>query len=262
MGEALFSVEGGRFVPSALTVGPWSPDAQHGGPVAALMARACEQVPAERAMQVVRLTIELVRPVPVRPLELHAELTRPGQRVQLVEASLRAEGVEVARARGLRIRTAPVPVPDQVPDPPVPPQADFDAPPPPIPIPMESMGFVGAVDVRYVHGEWESLGPATVWMRLLADVVDGEEPSPLQRVAAAADFGNGLSTILPFATHTFINPDLTVALSRVPQGPWIGIHAVTRLSDSGFGNAESTVFDTEGPVGRAVQSLIIETRAP
>jgi hypothetical protein len=104
------------------------------------------------------------------------------------------------------------------------------------------------------------MGPATVWIRLRADVVEGEVPSPLQRVAAAADFGNGLSRIVPFDTHTFINPDLTIGLSRVPAGSWIGLDIVTRLAPDGFGQAESTIFDTAGPVGRAVQSLIVEAR--
>ncbi|MGH9058756.1 MAG: thioesterase family protein, partial [Acidimicrobiales bacterium] len=258
--------EGDRLAPTELTAGPWSPDAQHGGPVSALLARACEQVPAERAMQVVRLTVELVRPVPLTPLEVHAEITRPGKRVQLVDATLRTagsggrDGTEVARARALRIRTTPVPVPDQLPDPQAPAPPDVDGIPTPPAGLAAGMGYAAAVDLRHVTGSWEGLGPATVWIRLLADLVEGEVPSPFQRVAAAADFGNGLSRIVPFDTHTFLNPDLTIALSRIPAGSWIGLDAVTRLSPDGFGQAESTVFDTAGPVGRAVQSLIVERR--
>ena len=82
----------------------------------------------------------------------------------------------------------------------------------------------------------------------------------MQRVAAAADFGNGLSRILDFDSHVFINPDLTVALSRVPVGDWIGFDMVSRLSRDGLGQAESLVFDADGPVGRAVQSLLVERR--
>jgi hypothetical protein len=91
-------------------------------------------------------------------------------------------------------------------------------------------------------------------------VVAGEAPTALQRVAAAADFGNGVSRVLDFETHVFINPDLTVALARLPVGEWIGFDVVSRLSDDGFGQAESLIFDAGGPVGRAVQSLIVEPR--
>ena len=82
----------------------------------------------------------------------------------------------------------------------------------------------------------------------------------MQRTAAAADFGNGVSRVLDFETHVFINPDLTVSLSRVPVGPWIGFDVVSRLSADGYGQAESLIFDRSGPVGRAVQSLLVEER--
>ena len=91
-------------------------------------------------------------------------------------------------------------------------------------------------------------------------VVVGEQPSPLQRTAAAADFGNGVSRILDFESHVFINPDLTVAFSRPPVGEWIGFDVVSRLSEEGFGQAESLIFDPTGPVGRAVQSLLVDPR--
>jgi hypothetical protein len=91
-------------------------------------------------------------------------------------------------------------------------------------------------------------------------VLAGIEITPLQRIVASADFGNGISRILDFATHVFINADLTVSLSRVPDGEWIGFDMVTRLSPSGWGQAESLIFDGEGPVGRSTQSLLVETR--
>ncbi|MFN8028317.1 MAG: hypothetical protein U0W40_18720 [Acidimicrobiia bacterium] len=39
----------------------------------------------------------------------------------------------------------------------------------------------------------EHPGPSGMWMRLLVPVVAGEAPTPFQRVAAAADFGNALA---------------------------------------------------------------------
>ena len=40
---ALFVPEGSTLVPTAAARGPWSPDALHGGPVAALVARCVER---------------------------------------------------------------------------------------------------------------------------------------------------------------------------------------------------------------------------
>jgi hypothetical protein len=257
MADALYEPDGGVLVPGPLTIGPWSSDAQHGGPVAALLAGAVESTPAPGPMQVVRLTIELLRPVPVRPLMVSATVTRPGKKVQIVDAAVSVDNVEMARARALRIRVAPVDVPPQPPRPPS----------PLLPVgPAEARqgtirtAFAEAFDLRFVAGGWDELGPVTFWSRLLVPVVSGEPLSPLQRVAAAADFGNGVSRELDFETHVFINPDLTVALSRVPVGEWIGFDAVSRLSPDGFGQAESLIFDGTGPTGRAVQSLLVERR--
>ena len=82
----------------------------------------------------------------------------------------------------------------------------------------------------------------------------------MQRTAAAADFGNGVSRVVDFSTHVFINADLTVAFARAPVGEWIGFDVVSRLSQEGYGQAESQIFDPTGVVGRAVQSLFVESR--
>jgi hypothetical protein len=186
-----------------------------------------------------------------------SEITRPGKKVQIVEADLTAGGVEVARARALRIRLIALDVPEQIPDPPSPPVPDLSAPRPSI---ARRTAFVDAMDLRFVKGSWDDLGPVTMWAKLIVPVVAGEEPSPLQRTAAAADFANGVSRILDFETHMFINPDLTVSLSRSPIGEWIGLDCVSRISRDGYGQAESLIFDEFGPAGRAIQSLIIDPR--
>jgi Thioesterase-like superfamily len=262
VGRSLYTVTGDRFLPSELTVGPWSDQAQHGGPVAALLARAVEQVLSPVPVQTVRLTVELMRPVPLVPLTTIATVLRPGKKVQLIEAGLLADGEEVARARALRIRSSPIPVPEQVANPanpaspPLPDagrQTDDEAG-------VRRTAFAAAVDLHFVKGSWDSVGPARVWSRLLVPLVEGEEASPLQRVAAVADFGNGISRVLDFNTHIFINPDLTVSLSRLPRGPWVGFAMVSRVSEHGYGHAESLIFDGQGPIGRAVQSLFVDRR--
>ena len=284
--DALYTFEDGYYLPGPLTVGPWSPDAQHGGPVAALLAGAVEapagagegpagagegpagagegpagaRVAGDRdgaVMQAVRLTVELLKPVPLTPLTLRSEVVRPGRNVQLVEAHLYSGPTEVARATALRIRRQPMDVPvDRSGAPAPPPDGDDDFAEPQV----VRTAFIGAVDLRFAKGSWDETGPVTMWTRLRVPVVEGREPTPLQRTAAAADFGNGVSRVLDFATHTFINPDLTVALARVPEGEWILFDAVSRLSADGFGQAESSIYDEVGPVGRSVQSLLVAER--
>jgi hypothetical protein len=223
---ALFRRDEQRWVPTEYARGPWSPDALHGGPVAALVARAVERCDAPEPVHVARLTVELLRPVPVAPLTVEATVVRPGRKVQAVEARVRAGDSDLAWARALRIRVhgPGAPEAEGLPDPaaggPVP-GVDRgvplgpDAGTPMTPPIGAYRGFhTEGAELRFVEGAFGQPGPATVWVRLAVPVVDDEEPSPLQRVAAAADFGNGVSSVLDFTRYLFINPDLTVYVAR------------------------------------------------
>jgi acyl-coenzyme A thioesterase PaaI-like protein len=258
---ALFVPDGLRLVPTARSRGPWSHTALHGGPVAALATRSTEVLSGDDGLQMVRLTLELIRPVPLTPLVVTSRLIRPGRRVQLVDTVVEADGVEVALARALRIRVdtdRPAPVPT-VPEDPAPEPPD-DRPSVPLAFGALTAFHNAGAELRHVGSAPGQLGPATVWTRLLVPVVPDEEPSPWQRAAAAADFGNGVASELPFDSGLFINPDLTVALHRPPVGEWVCLDARTRFGSPGIGSAESALWDVEGRIGRAVQNLVVDVR--
>jgi hypothetical protein len=123
--------------------------------------------------------------------------------------------------------------------------------------------FTGdAIEVRFATGAFAELGPAFAWFRLRVPLVAGEEPSPLQRLCAAGDFGNGIASAVSWATHLFINPDLTLYVERPPEGEWIGLDAQTRIPPLGAGLSDSVLFDARGRVGRALQSLYVAERDP
>jgi hypothetical protein len=259
---ALFTIEGDLAVPTDFARGPWDPEALHGGPTSALLARAVERCLTDGVdLEVARMTVELLRPVPVAPLAVEAAVVRPGRKVQLVEATVRdaASGNEVARARALLIRAATVALPED-------PMLAVDGPPigpgtvaAERPIMDDYPAFHNtATELRYVAGTFADVGPVTVWIRLQVPVVEGEEPSPFERVMAAADFGNGVSRVLSWETHLFINPDLTVHLLRPAVGEWIALEARTALGPSGHGMAESALYDEVGLIGRAVQSVLVD----
>lgn len=251
-----------RFAPTELARGPWDPNAQHGGAPAALIARAIERVESAVPMDVVRITYEFLRPVPLTPLELRTRVARPGRRVQLVEATLHADEQEVVRATGLRIRSAAVPAPEAEPEP-----RAHGGPAESAPISMPAfeagptMFARDGMEVRFARGAFADVGPAFAWFRLRHPLVAGEPPSPLQRLAAAGDFGNGIATAVSWATHVFINPDLTLYVERLPQGEWVGLDAVTRVGDSGIGVSDSALYDEHGRIGRAQQGLYVAERA-
>ena len=260
MPAAFYEQEGESFVPSELARGPWNPDSQHGGPPAALLGRAIERLEDGEAFQVGRITYEILRPVPLAPLTVGAAITRPGRRVQMAEAILRAGDVDVIRAGSWRIRrddldlpASSLPVPDPMPGPEDAEEGDF-------PPTGEDTGYHTAMNVRFVEGRFTEPGPARVWMRMRQPLLAGEEPTPLQRLLVAADSGNGVSAALDWRRFIFINVDLTVQLERLPEGEWIGLDAVTLPQPTGVGTAEAVLHDEHGRVGRALQTLLVSER--
>lgn len=258
--EPLFVPDGDRWVPTGSSRGPWDPASLHGGPVAALVVRELERVSAPIPARLARVTVELLRPVPLEPLEISWQVVRPGAKVGLVEVELRraAGGERLVLARGLRIRTAEVdfPVTEDPDVPALPAHPSLSAG---MRYPDGLHAFHShAVEHRFASGAFGEVGPMFDWTRLVVQVVPGEQPSPWQRVAASADFGNGLSALVPFGEGLFINPDLTIHLWREPVDDWVGLDAVTRASDSGIGMAESALWDSRGRIGRSVQSLLLD----
>jgi len=257
--SCLFVADGGRLVPTDLARGPWSPGSLHGGPVAAVVARSVEALAGDDGLEVVRLTLELLRPVTTAPLTVTSRVVRPGRKVQLVDSVVTQDDVEVTWGRSLRIRVDPaLPVPGTARD-------EDGAPPGPddgAEVPSQITDYPAfhneGMEIRFVEGRFDRRGPATGWFRLRHPVVEGEPPSPVQRVVAAADFGNGIGAELDFRTALFINPDLTVSLLRPPVGEWVCVAARTRFGAPGVGCAESVLWDEHGRIGRAVQDLLVE----
>ena len=251
--------EGDAFVPTGHARGPWDPDALHGGAPAALVAEA---VQAE-GFAVARMTFEFLGPVPLAPLRVRAELARPGRRLQLVEAELAVVGRPVVRCRAVRMRRGEVALPDLA-----------EAAPSRPPGPAEAVEDPGSgapggpaegfhrsgMEIRFAGGTDYGPGPALAWFRIARPLVDDEPASPLARVAAAADFGNGVSRVVDWTRWLFVNTDLTIHLHREPAGEWVLLDARTVLERTGTGLAWSALHDETGPLGLAAQSLYVEAR--
>jgi hypothetical protein len=256
---SFFARKGAGYLPSDLTRGPWDPDSQHAGPPAALLAREIERAGEPDGRQVARITYEILKPIPIAPLRVEARVVRPGRNVELVEASLGDAGGELMRARAWRVRTEAVELePAPEPEPPGHGPAD-GAPRDFFPTGVDT-GYHEAIEHRFVSGRFLEPGPAVVWMGMRVPLVEGEEPSPLQRVAIVADSGNGVSSVLDYRHFLFINTDLTIHLHRYPDGEWVCLDAVTRPEAHGVGMTDTLLWDERGRIGRAAQTLLVRER--
>ncbi|HEX3911415.1 MAG TPA: thioesterase family protein [Solirubrobacteraceae bacterium] len=283
-GESIFLTDGEGFVPTEQARGPWDPRALHGGAPAALITSVFEGIEPGSELQIGRLSFEFLRPIPMAPLTLSTRIVRPGRRVQELAAELSADGETIVRAAAVRVQAVPhdavqaadaavgaeaaaAEATDASGVTELPAQRDAPMPPPEsgkqLPFSLNASSeasFAGtAMEMRWLNDPWR-LGPGRVWQRLRYPLLAGEPPSPLARVAATADFCNGVSATLRFDRFLFINADLSIHLQRAPRGEWIGLDARTRLHEGGAAISEGVLHDRQGPIGRAFQTLVVQSR--
>jgi hypothetical protein len=283
------------FVASQATAGPWSAQAQHGGPPSALAARGIERHEPDEGQRLARVAVDILRPVPVAKVTVKTRMVRPGRRVALLEAVMEADGQEVLHARGWRIAltadgppvmaadtAAPLvgPVTAAAADPAAAVASPARAPaagpsasgsPEPSAIPPEQplpaffdgrlAGYLSAIEWRFLSGgNFDARERARVWTRPRIPLIEGEELSPMGRALLVADSGSGVSAVLDPMRFLFINVDLTVVLQRDPAGEWLLLDAATTIGDRGTGVAETILSDADGPCGRALQTLLVAPR--
>jgi hypothetical protein len=258
--EALFERHGSSFVPSALTIGPWRPDAMHGGPPSALVGTLIAEV-TEAGEHVVRVNVDLERPVMVAPITARVNRRTVSRRVTKVEVELFAGGSLVVSARALLLRGQPIGGAGD----------GHDGGEPPRLAGEEHRVELGpgahaepvvyhrdGVEARVLEGGFDVSGPSVAWMRLLGPVIAGEPPCGLAQVLAVADFGSALSqSVDPDSDTGLINLDVNVSLTREPMGPWFHIAATGRLGAEGIGLAVAELADERGPLGVVTQSQIV-----
>ena len=255
-----------RFQPTEHSRGPWSPDLLHGGPVAALLAHQLYAASPEGQWFPARLTVDLMRPVTLAPLDVSTSVLRTGRKAALLSADCHSDGVLVARATQQLIASRDVSIPRGSParqwvdvgnD--TSPETTLRTSPP-----ARSSGDVAfhshSVEHRSPDNALSGGGPATDWIRVDANLLSEVPLSPFERVVCAADFTNGISSSLPFEDYTFVNADLTVQTFRLPVDDWVQLDAVTNVGDLGVGMADSKLLDRSGLLGHACQSLVVARR--
>jgi len=256
--RSIFRVDGAHVAVSPDAAGPWDASMQHGSAPSALVVWAAERIATASPMRVARVTVDLIRPVPLRDLSIETEVLREGRKIQLCAVRLCVGDVVVVVATVLKVRQQDVLLPDDIADLPV------ELPGPeasrPEPADVSTSPFVKCMSLRAAHGRFGARGPGAIWYRLDRPLVEGHVVPQAMRAVVAADFCNGTGVALDFNTHTFLNADLTVNMAREPVGEWVLLDAVSWIGPEGAGLAMARLGDIKGYFGRVTQSLVIESR--
>lgn len=265
----IFFKEADQLVPTKMAVGPWYEGTQHGSSMMLLAAYAADTHCAGTNRQVTRLTVDMMKAVPMAPVKLVTDVRRSGKYMDVLDISVQSKGEECVRASALCFRMEDVPVAERVTY-----QGSAPQLPPPLKKPMfadslDRDGFHNALDLRIDL----QADPAVMWFRLLPEVVAGETVSPLLRTALCADWTYSIPNIAHrfragerFEDQSFfaINPDTTINLYRQAVGEWVGLQTHMTYGHQGAGTVSAQLFDEEGAFGYSSQSVLIRgvTKAP
>lgn len=248
---ALFVPDGENLRPTSYAVGPWRPDALHGAAVAALFGASLDR--DDRT--VARVTVDITGTVPCQPLTLDIAPLEGGRRVQRRSATLSAGDRVVARATALYVAKSDLELPISASEAPPPPASELSL------LPETRTGWIGfesrAMELHTVgDADRSMLG----WFGLRMPVLADRPLTGLPRVLAAADYTSGvMSRRLSMKRWTFASLDLTVNLTRLPEGEWVGVRADRAVvGDDGSAVSGSTLFDHRGDIGLCTETHFVE----
>jgi hypothetical protein len=271
--NAIYRADGNQLVPSELAQGPWDRTTCHGGPVSGALARAIESIETPIPARVARLTIDLLRPVPLQPVEIRTEVVRQGSKIAVCDASMWWNDKLVARASALLIRddgdVANDPRMNEIAAGATPegrsaePVSEFEqirASGAAATVDFELPGFVRALELHRVVGGRQEGTPAVGWAKLTSPLVEGERTTPLQRVACLGDFTSGLANYIDYFNYTSPNADLTFHLVRYPVDEWICLDCSTVIGEDGIAQSRARLFDVDGYFGHSAASIVVSPR--
>jgi hypothetical protein len=246
--SALFSREGDQFTPSPMAKGGWG-DFVSGHVVGGILGWAAERLVDDPQMQPARLTVDIPRPMALAPVELDARILRDGKRLRLIETVATQSGRAVARATALFLRRGPQPTgrtwSPEIDMPPLPDDFGTDEPP------LFVRTFGWGAPIQNPEAGWPEFGPKYAWLHMSQPLFDSEPLSPFVIAAMAGDITTSLANWSTDGLQ-FINTDYTLTLSRLPQGPFIGLAAQGHSSHDGVASGSATLLDLNGSIGYCV----------
>jgi len=235
-----------HYLPTEITRGGWGPSIS-GHVVGGLLGWAVERAVDDPQLQPARLTVDLPAPTALEPIEVHTRVQHDRRRLRLVEAVLIQRGAPVARGTALFLRRGPQPDGDvwspSVQMPPLPLEDDGTHPS----LFMRTYGW--GAGIQNPDPEWANTsGPKYTWLHETRPLIDDDPMTPFTRAAMAADI---TASIANWGTQglQFINADYTLTLSRLPEGPHIGLASLTHYSHDGVATGSAVLVDHKGPIG-------------
>ncbi|MFJ4657326.1 acyl-CoA thioesterase domain-containing protein [Nocardia sp. NPDC088792] len=230
-----------------MALSPWAPNQLGGTGVCGLLAHELEIHSPGAGFVPARFTVDLFRPVLDEPIRLSSEIVRDGSRVRMVDAAIVQRDSVRARASVMYLAATQ--------DPP----GEVWQPIRRLPAPTAPLDMPGGCPPLFKSGEQDWTGDfasgqnnqrKAAWHNL-PPLIDGEPITPFQRAAFVAD---ATSLVCNWGTEGvgYINSDVTLTLTRLPEGPELGLQAQDQVSSNGIVVGTALMYDRTGPLGTTV----------
>ncbi|MGH3970769.1 MAG: thioesterase family protein [Mycobacterium sp.] len=252
--------EDARFESTDFTRSNWASNLQHGSPPLALLTKAIEELLTDSALRIGRLCLDILGAIPVTEVSVHTWVERPGKRISLLAAEMRAaDGGDAVRpvARVSAWALAAASDTAEVASDRYPPLVE--GPTRPLPAHWWNLdGYLESVQWRPQPDDPD--GAAVWWLRPLVNLVDAEDTTSLQKLAMVVDSANGVGAALDPERFVFINTDTVVHLHRAPAGADFGLRTRGSIGPDGIGVTTAELFDRSGFIGTSAQTLLVQRR--
>lgn len=241
---AFFTEENGRYTASPMAVSAWSKAQLAGTAVCGLLAHRLETHSPGAEFVPARFGVDMFRPVLNEPIELRSSIARDGNRIRVADAEIVQQGEVRARASVTYLVASEEPSGEVW-------QPDRQLPVPDQPLdgPWGNPPLFKSGTNDWTHDFASGVNPfrKAAWTNVPA-IVDGHPITPFERVAFVADQTN---LVCNWGTDgiNFINSDVSLTLSRLPEGLEVGLFAQDRISANGVAVATAILYDRTGPLG-------------
>ncbi|MGV9668892.1 acyl-CoA thioesterase domain-containing protein [Nocardia niigatensis] len=252
---AYFDEVDGGFIPTRSAVSAWSAEQVVGPALTGLLARELEREHATDGFVPVRLTVDLFSPARLECAATPTVRVRDGRRIRVADVSVVQNGIVAARASAVLLQPSQQPPGElwhreREPKPPslkVAPTSELPQ------VPLFSSG-ADEESWSTTPTDHENAERKRTWQNPIR-VVTGEELTPFAR---AAIVGEAASMMTNWGDKGigFINTDMTLALSRMPEGYEIGVEADSHRSEHGLAVGVTTLFDRHGSFGGAMVTSV------
>ncbi len=244
------------LVPTDVARSLWSADQMHGVAISGAMARGIERAVTREDLRPARYTLDMFRPARMQPFTIETRVVRESKRILLIDAVLRQDGEDMARAGCVWLKATEDPEGEvwQPEDVPSPPSAEIT----PVLDGPSIPWFSSAVGWSQNFTDHQNAGRKQSWQHGVPVVAD-EEGSPFQAIASIAD---ATTMVCNWGSRgvEYINTDITLSLARLPRTQEVGLQATSWVGSDGLATGVATLHDRDGLIGHSMVTALSNNR--